>query len=197
MVRRLHALLLALLAVGVPGSARADLPLDDRRAHDDLFQWSHEDNNYGHNHFWVGVAESPNGLDVGTDLTDTVTRIEVTTYVPNGTGFSVRRFSGRVHHEGDEWVSPDVPGTEGFTEGPHYPDSVAGILFALPDDFGGVDAIVDVRLFTPRANVDCMVVIVGPCGGSTAGYVNYWPFIGNGPIDPDATDAIPEYRHLL
>ncbi len=191
------ALLTVLVAASVPGSAEADLPPDERRTHDRFYQWSTTDDFAGHNHFQITLYGPASYPDFPTgEHTGRVTRVEVTTYVPSGAGFDVRRFSGPVFHPvEEEWPTsppPDAPGTEGFSEGPCYPCGPYGMLFfALPHDFGDVQAIVDVRLWLPQAEGDCTVVAVGPCAGNTAGYVNPG-FVGiPNPYDTDAGDAIP------
>lgn len=189
-MRTIAAALIVTVALAAPGAARADLPPDERRAHDTFYQWTLTDDFGGHNHASVvlyGPTEYPDQAD--GDWSDQVRRVEVTTYQPGLDGsMTERTFAADVGHP-STWFE----GRGGFTEGPCFPCGPYGTLwFALPHDYGDSDAIVDIRLWLARADGPCEdAPLFGPCGGSVAGYLNPG-FVGIPNVfDTDMGDALP------
>jgi hypothetical protein len=192
---RVLRLLLASALTFVGGAANAEVFVDAARAADGLFLTSYVEQEQGHNHINMTLHEVGGG-----DATERVRRLEITVTYERSGGIMVRRFSGTVRDPaGPGSITPDVAGTEGFSEDACYP---CGSLFvALPHDFGGVRALVDVHLFfeTP---IPCADGADGLCDSANA-FLNSLP-LGNSPTllgkpspGADATDAVPEQIWLL
>lgn len=195
MVVRALALLLAHAIAFEGGAANAEVFSDTARTADGLFLTSYIEQEQGHNHININLHQVGGGY-----ATERVRRLEVTVTYERETRVIVRRFSGTVRDpSGPASITPDVPGTEGFSEDACYP--CGSLFFALPHDFGGVEAWVDVRLFFD-APIPCADAGDELCD-SANGFLNYLPF-GNSPTlfeqpspGADATDAVPERTWLL
>jgi hypothetical protein len=151
-------------------------PLEDterllRRAHDQFGFETNIDHEYGHNHLHLQLWDHREGpfarwrTDIGFEG-----EVRATISYIDGTGTQrVRRFS-------------TIPGEgfEAFTEGPvHSPFIYEGVMFAVPDDFGGVSATVDFWVALDDIPTDCPEITEdGPCGGAVEGYFNQFNVLG-------------------
>lgn len=184
----MRLLLLGSLVMSLAVSTGSAAPVGDQ-ATDGYELMAFADHYFGHNHFWVRF-EDADGPVAPADRISVPLRVWVTWIADDGP--RERFFS-------------TFPGDDGepLYEGPFYCDMVGcmhgqATFIALPHDFGGVYAVVEIQgsVVNQPPCVHGAAACVGP-----RGYVNQVRCWVTGCSDPhafqDAADALPQPQFLL
>ncbi len=162
---------LAVLAGALAPIAHAEPAVDDaaalvRRTHDLFGFETNIDNEFGHNHLHLQLwdhREEPYArwradIGFGGEVRATVR------YVDGGGVNRVRRFSTITREAYEPFAEEPVVS----------PYIYEGVMFALPHDFGGVSATVDLWVALDDIEETCPPPTEpGPCGGAVEGFFNH------------------------